>query len=100
MYTQEEIALASQRYSVAEARENFADLLRRAEDGRVLEITRHGRPVAVLVSAREYAKLTGAAGSYADAVAAFRSRVREEDLLPSDAFEDLRDPSPGRPASE
>jgi hypothetical protein len=29
---------------VAEAREQLADLLRRAEDGRVLEITRHGRP--------------------------------------------------------
>jgi prevent-host-death family protein len=77
---------------------NFADLLRRAEDGRVLEITRHGRPVALLVSTRAYAKLTAEGGSYADAVPAFRSRVHKEDLLPSDAFEDLRDPSPRRPA--
>jgi len=91
--------MAPQRYSVAEAREQFADLLRRAENGRVLEITRHGRPVAVLVSAREYAKLTGTAASYADALSAFRSRVRPDDLLPADAFEDLRDPGPGRPVS-
>ncbi len=84
------------RYSVAEARQQFSELLRRAERGRVLEITRRGRPVAVLVSAKEYAKLTGERASFRDAVANFRARVGEQDLLPDEAFKDLRDESAGR----
>lgn len=37
------------RIAVAEAKAQFADLLRRAEAGEEVEITRYGRPVARLV---------------------------------------------------
>lgn len=86
----------SKQYSVAEARQQFTDLLRKAEHGRVLEITRRGRPVAVLVSAREYAKLTGKQAGFAKEVATFRDSHDPEDFLPDDAFEGLRDQSAGR----
>lgn len=86
----------AKRYSVAEARQHFTELRRRAERGRVLEITRRGRPVAVLVSAREYAKLTGGGPPFREALAAFRSGVRKRDLLPAKAFKGLRDEGSGR----
>ena len=86
----------SRRYSVAEARQRFTELLRRAERGRVLEITRRGRPVAVLVSAREYAKLSGEGTCFRDAVETFRSKLGEADLLPDELLAGLRDASPAR----
>jgi prevent-host-death family protein len=86
----------SRRYSVAEARQHFTELLRRAERGRVLEITRRGQPVAVLVSAREYAKLSGEGRSFRDAVETFRSQMGEADLLPEELLGGLRDASPAR----
>lgn len=86
----------AKRYSVAEARQHFTELLRRAELGRVLEVTRHGRPVAVLVSAREYSKLSGEAPPFREALEVFRSRVRKQDLLPASALDDPCDEDPGR----
>lgn len=43
----------------AEARQNFARLIKRAEQGRAIEITRRGESVAVLLSAPEYLKPRG-----------------------------------------
>ena len=40
--------MAEKTYSVAEARQNFARLIRSAERGKAIEITRRGEPVAVL----------------------------------------------------
>lgn len=39
------------RVSAAEAKASFADLLRRAEAGEEIEVTRYGKPVARLVAA-------------------------------------------------
>lgn len=36
---------------VAEAKDRFAELIRRAEAGEAIELTRHGRPVARIVAA-------------------------------------------------
>jgi len=46
--------MAATKVSVAEARQNFARLIKRAEQGRAIEITRRGESVAVLLSASEY----------------------------------------------
>ena len=43
--------------SIAEARNTLARLIHKAEDGEPVHITRHGRPVAVLVSRDEYERL-------------------------------------------
>ena len=48
------------RYSVAEAKNRLPALLHEAEDGKPVEITRHGRSVAVVLSVEEYARLRGA----------------------------------------
>lgn len=48
------------RVSIAEARHNLAALIHRAEEEQPVEITRRGAPVAVLLSMRDYSRLTAA----------------------------------------
>lgn len=84
------------RFSVAEARQRFTELVRTVERGRPLEITRRGLPVAVLVSAAEYARLAAPQASFAAALDAFCEAVDPRALHGDDVFADLRDESPGR----
>ena len=44
----------SRRYSIAEARSRLSSIVDEAESGIEVELTRHGQPVAVLVSHREF----------------------------------------------
>jgi prevent-host-death family protein len=48
------------RYSIAEARSNLPSIVGQAEAGREIELTRRGKPVAVLVSLQEGACVAGA----------------------------------------
>lgn len=89
--------MASTKVSVAEARQHFARLIKRAENGNAIEITRRGEPVAVLLSASEYAAITGERASFIEAVTQVRNRMDVEALDIGDTdFDDLRDRSPGR----
>ena len=89
--------MAEKTYSVAEARQNFARLIRSAERGKAIEITRRGEPVAVLLSAAEYLALTGERPSFVAALHHLRERLEVEDLgIGNEEFEGLRDESPGR----
>jgi prevent-host-death family protein len=45
-------------FSIAQAKSQFAHLVQQAEAGDAVHITRRGRPVAVLVSGREYKRLS------------------------------------------
>ena len=47
----------SKSYSVAEARNSLTTLIDEVLDGQSVQITRRGKPVAILVSTTEYAKL-------------------------------------------
>lgn len=92
--------MAPTKVSVAEARQNFARLIKRAEHGSAIEITRRGEPVAVLLSASDYAAMTGESSSFAEAVRQVRTRLGVEDLGIGDKdFEGLRERSPGRDIS-
>ena len=92
--------MAANKVSVAEARQNFARLIKRAEQGKAIEITRRGEPVAVLISASEYLALTGDRPSFMEAAWRVRERLDVESLgIRGDEFEDLRDASPGREVS-
>lgn len=84
-------------YSVAEVRQNFARLIRSAEDGTAIEITRHGEPVAVLLSAAEYLALTQERPRFVEVLASLRERLAVERLgIGDQEFEALRDEAPGR----
>lgn len=65
------------KHSIADARANLPKLVRDAEAGKAVELTRRGEPVAVLVGRKEYDRLTSRKGSFAEAYAAF---AREVDL--------------------
>jgi prevent-host-death family protein len=85
------------RVSVAEARQNLPRLIQSAERGRVVEITRRGEPVAVLISAGRFQSLSGERPSFSAAVAAVRERHGVFELGIGDAeLAGLRDRSPGR----
>ncbi len=87
----------SKSFSVAEARQQLPRLIRAAERGRAVEITRRGRPVAVLLSASEYLSLKGERPSFADSIANVRKRHAVEQLAIGDEdFDGLREKSSGR----
>jgi len=92
--------MASTRVSVAEARQHFARLIKRAQQGKAIEITRRGEPVAVLISAAEYSAITGERPSFIDAAKQVRERLGVDSLNIGDSdFDGLREQSPGRDVS-
>jgi prevent-host-death family protein len=83
-------------YSVAEARNRFTFLLRDAETSTPIEITRHGEPVAVILSWREYLRLS-ARKDFWDSYNSFREVFDLASLqIEPEIFEGTREPSPGR----
>jgi prevent-host-death family protein len=85
------------KYSIAEARQQFAAVVHELDQTPLIELTRRGQPVAVLLSLAAYQQLTPLAASYWDAYLAFRSSISPTDLLDAmDPFARLRDRSPGR----
>jgi len=48
----------AKQHSIAEARNNLPSLVRAAESGKAVELTRRGKPVAVLIGRRQYERLT------------------------------------------
>jgi prevent-host-death family protein len=84
------------RHSIADVRRNLASVVRSVEKGAVVELTRRGEPVAVLLSARDYEGLAGRAGDLWEAIRGFRRTADLEQLGIEDLYRDVRDRSPGR----
>ncbi len=90
------ILIAMKRVSVAEAKNHLPALLHDAESAPI-EIVRRGRPVAVLVSRATYDRLRGKSEGMWTALQHFRATHDLEALDVANAFEGVRDQSPGRP---
>jgi len=88
----------TERHSIAEARRNLPTLIRNAENGKAVELTRRGEPVAVLIGHRESARLTSGRRGFADAWRSFAESVdlAALDLDPDELFEDAREEESGR----
>jgi prevent-host-death family protein len=85
------------KYSIAEARSNLPKIVDEAEAGREVELTRRGKPVAVVVSLREFERMRGRRGRFGAAYEAFlESNALSEVGLDEDFAKFLRDRSPGR----
>jgi prevent-host-death family protein len=85
------------RYSLAEARDRLTAIVRDVETTAAVELTRRGRPVAVILSIDEYRRLISPGGSFAMALDRFRSAVDLASLdLGPDVFDGTRDDAPGR----
>lgn len=84
-------------YSIAEARDHLSGLIHSVETGRPVKLTRRGRPVAVLVSERDYTRMTGGGKEFWNALAAFRREVDLERLkIGRETFNSVRAPDRGR----
>ncbi len=83
--------------TMADARRNWAKVLRAAERGTAVEVTRSGKPVAALVPIETYRRLQSPQRlTVAEAIARFRASVAEGDLAGADPWADVRDRTPGR----
>jgi antitoxin Phd len=90
-------ARMSNRYSIAEARDRLTKLVRDAEKGISVELTRRGKPVAILVSLSEYEKLQKRNTSFWEAFEKFKSEVDLKAIgIEPATFEGLRDQTKGR----
>jgi prevent-host-death family protein len=59
------------RYSIADARTNLPSIVDQAEGGVDIELTRRGKPVAVVISLREFERLRGERPRFSDAYRTF-----------------------------
>ncbi|MEA2694097.1 MAG: hypothetical protein QOJ16_3484 [Acidobacteriota bacterium] len=87
------------KYSIAEARDNFTNLVHEAEGGTTVELTRRGKPVAVLVAREEYDRLARGRSDFWEAYQGFLRRnpdFSEDAIEPEDWLRGVRDTSPGR----
>ena len=86
------------RHSISEARSNLPRLVREAESGKAVELTRRGEPVAVLIGRRQFERLIDRQRSFFDACEAFRQETDLAELAidPDEVFAQSRDSTRGR----
>ncbi|RJR32478.1 MAG: type II toxin-antitoxin system Phd/YefM family antitoxin [Desulfobacteraceae bacterium] len=86
-----------EQYTIAEAKNKLPSIVHAVQQGSPVKLTRHGRPVAVLLSIEEYERLSRKREGYWNALKSFRRLLEENDELISDEdFQGVRDASPGR----
>ena len=85
----------TERRSIAEARRNLPSLVRDAQNGRAVELTRRGEPVAVLIGHREFGRLTSGRRGFGKAYREFASAFGLA-LDPDELFGDVREKTAGR----
>ena len=87
----------SDQYSIAESRHNLAALVRKLEVQPLIEITRRGEPVAVLMSLQEYQRLSAGRVGFWEAYSQYINDVNLADLnIEPEVFAGVRSPEPGQ----
>ena len=87
-----------QQYAIADAKNQLSRLIQQVELGEAIELTRRGKPVAVVLSEAEYRRLQQPP-SFSKALLAFRARtdfigLSDEEM--DEIFQDLRSKDTGR----
>jgi antitoxin Phd len=84
-------------FSIAEARHNLAALVHQLDRHKRIELTRRGKPVAVMMSVREYNRLATPARHFWEAYATFAEAIDLRRLkIEPEILSDVRDQSGGR----
>ncbi len=84
-------------YPISEAKNNLPAIIHGVENGSAIQLTRHGKPVAVILSTMQYQQLTKPRTNLWEDLASFRKSVAPSDLLTeNDVFSKVRDQSQGR----
>ena len=88
----------AEQHSIATARSNLPQLVRRAESGKAVELTRRGEVVAVLIGRKQYERLVSKSRRFSEAWEVFTGEVALADLKidPDEVFADVREYTPGR----
>ncbi len=88
----------AERHSIAAARSSLPQLVRKAESGKAVELTRRGEVVAVLIGRKQYERLLSKSLRFSEEWKAFTSEVALGDLKidPDEVFADVRDRTSGR----
>ena len=86
-----------ERYTIADAKNRLPALVHAVESGRPVQLTRHGKPVAVLLSMKDYQRMNRVKTSYWGALNDWRKRTGQEGVAFSgEEFEGVRDGASGR----
>lgn len=85
----------SKQYSIADARAKLPTIVDEVEAGGAIELTRRGKPVAMVISKQQYARLQAERPRFGDRYRAFLEQFELEDIG-TDAFQGLRQPGVGR----
>ena len=87
-------------YSTQQLNQNLPEVLEQISQGNSVEITQAGEPVAVILSASEYQRLTASKSTFWTSLQEFYDHNDLSDLeTEADVFADVRDRSPGREVS-
>ena len=88
----------AKQHSIAEARSSLPSLVRAAESGKAVELTRRGEPVAVLIGRRQYERLIMKYRGFSEAYGVFTKEIDLEELAinPDELFAGARDDIHGR----
>jgi antitoxin Phd len=90
--------MVNKKYSIAEARDKLPGMVHEVESGTHVELTRRGKPVAVLMGFEEYGRLAQGRRDFWKAYEEFRREfdLAELDIDPDAVFGGVREASPGR----
>ena len=85
-------------YSIAEAKNHFTELVHDLETESTIQVTRRGKPVAIMLSVQQYQQLNSKRSDFWEALLAFRAKLDalEIDLDPESFLSGVRDRAPGR----
>ena len=83
--------------SVAEAKNKLPSILREVEEGSIVEITRYGKAVAMVLPERDYRRLVQNGQEFWASLGKVRNIISSECIVIDESdLNNLRDPSPGR----
>ncbi len=76
--------------TIAEAKNNLSQLIHQLEFDEAIHLTRHGKPVAVMLSEANYQKLTQKSVGLFQAIQQWRSQLDEESALTEAELKQIR----------
>lgn len=86
-----------EQYSIAQAKNKLTAIVHSVETGPAVQLTRRGKPVAMLLSVKEYERLAGKRQDFYEAMMAFRQSLEKDGVeMSGEEFDDLRDETAGR----
>ncbi|MBI4595026.1 MAG: type II toxin-antitoxin system Phd/YefM family antitoxin [Candidatus Tectomicrobia bacterium] len=87
----------SRRVSVAEAKNKLPSIIREVEQGSIVEITRYGKAVAIVLPERDYRRMVESRQGFWASLWKVRSLISSEGIAIDESdLRNLRDPLPGR----